>query len=121
MQVLNLFEDYKGNCLRLCLADLREAIQQPRDTGFFLYRAIESLMQSFRTDDHKKSKERAWQSLRAELSVSEDNIRRLEQAAKSPRHGETRYISSTERGELFEIAWDIANRYIQYASSGYQK
>lgn len=82
-KVFDLFQDSKGNCLRLCLADLREAIREPRDMGFFIYRAIEALMQSFRTDDSKKGKQKAWESLRSELSVSEDSIRQLEKVANS--------------------------------------
>jgi ribonucleotide reductase beta subunit family protein with ferritin-like domain len=121
VKVINLFQDDKGNYLRLCLADLREAIREARDTGFFLYRAIESLMQSFRTEDDTKGKEKAWQSLRSELSVSEDIVRRLEKVAKSFRHGETRYMSDAEKSELFTITWDIVDRYIKYACNGYQK
>jgi hypothetical protein len=121
VKVMNLFQDNRGNYLRLCLADLREAIREPRDTGFFIYRAIEALMQSFRTDDSRKPKERAWQSLRSELSVSEEDIRSLEKVATSFRHGDTRYIGDAEKCELFTIAWNIVDKYIQYACNGYQK
>jgi len=120
-KVINLFQDNRGNYLRLCLADLREAIREPRDTGFFIYRAIETLMQSFRTDDSKKTKERAWQSLRSELSVSEEDVRNLGKVATSFRHGDTRYIGDAEKCELFTIAWNIVDKYIQYACNGYQK
>lgn len=120
-KVINLFKDTRGNYLRLCLADLRKAIREPRDMGFFIYRAIEALMQSFRTDDSKKGKQKAWESLRSELSVSEDSVRRLEKVANSFRHGETRYISDAEKCELFTVAWDIVGKYIEYACNGYQK
>ncbi|MBE9006276.1 hypothetical protein IQ259_14725 [Fortiea sp. LEGE XX443] len=120
-KVFNLFQDSRGNYLRLCLADLREAIREPRDMGFFIYRAIEALMQSFRTDDSKRGKQQAWESLRSELSVSEDSIRQLEKVANSFRHGDTKYISDAEKGELFKIAWDIVDKYIKFACNGYQK
>ncbi len=121
-KVLTLFHDSRrSNYLRLCLADLREAIREHRDTGFFLYRAIEALMQSFRTDDSKKGKQKAWESLRSELSITEDNIRQLEKVADCFRHGDTRYVSGTERCELFLIAWNIVDKYIKYACNEYQK
>lgn len=120
-KVINLFQDSRGNCLRLCLADLREAIREPRDTGFFLYRAVETLMQSFRTDSTGAGKRRAWESLRSELLISEDKVRRLEEVASSFRHGETRYMSDSEKAELFPIAWEIVGEYIKYACNGYQK
>ncbi len=73
------------------------------------------------TDDSRKPKERAWQSLRSELSVSEEDIRSLEKVATSFRHGDTRYIGDAEKCELFTIAWNIVDKYIQYACNGYQK
>jgi hypothetical protein len=120
-KVMNLFQDNRGNYLRLCLADLREAIREPRDVGFFIYRAIESLMQSFRTDDSTEGKRKGWESLRSELSVAQDNTRKLEKVANSFRHGETRYMSDAEKCDLFIIAWDIVGKYIEYACNGYQK
>jgi hypothetical protein len=117
-KMLCLFGDARGNYLRLCLADLREAIREPRDTGFFIYRAIESLMQSFRTSDN--TKEKAWQSLRSKLSISEASLRELQDVAGSFRHGETKYISNSEKCKLFTVAWDIVGKYIEYACNGYE-
>lgn len=43
--IVSIFVDRKGQYLQRCLADLREAIRAPKDTGFFCYRGIESLRQ----------------------------------------------------------------------------
>lgn len=119
-KIFCLFGDARGNYLRLCLADLREAIREPRDTGFFIYRSTESLMQSFRTGNSKQDKEKAWQSLRLALSVSEDSIGYLQEVGVPFRHGETKYMSDSEKCRLFTVAWDIVGKYIEYACNGYK-
>ncbi|MEO6697704.1 MAG: hypothetical protein ABIN45_06870 [Gammaproteobacteria bacterium] len=62
--IMNLFGDARGEYLQRCLSDLREAIRAPKDTGFFCYRAIESLRQFFRhenraTDDNSEGAQEA--------------------------------------------------------------
>jgi len=68
--VLGAFADMRGEYLRRSLADLREAVREPRDTGLFLYRGIESLMQHFRTFVPNGDKRAAWSILRFELDVA---------------------------------------------------
>lgn len=118
-EILGAFTDARGEFLRRCLADLREAIREPRDTGLFLYRGIESLLQCFRSLVPNGDKSAAWLILRFELDVDESVTRILEHAAKAPRHGESRHTSSEERAQLFRSAWQIVEKYVAYARDGY--
>lgn len=72
--IFHLFNKEESDFLRRCLADLREAMKTPKDTGEFCYRAIETLRKFFakqnKLDDNKRDEcSKAWQVLRNQLQV----------------------------------------------------
>lgn len=74
--ILGLLNKYKERAiyLRICLGDFREAIRTPKDTGFFCYRAIESLRQFFFVEKNCKDERDSWETLRNELKIDRDKI-----------------------------------------------
>jgi hypothetical protein len=120
--ILRLFADSRGAYLQRCLADLREAIRAPKDTGFFCYRAIESLRQFFvheKTANDDKSS--SWEMLRSELGVDRSEIEFVKTFASPVRHGDSGVISDEQRADTFRIAWAIVNKFINYGNAGYKK
>lgn len=109
-----LFTTEEYDSLRRCLADLRHAIREPHDTSFFLYRAIESLMQHFRTDE-KMANEAAWEALRAALDVPKEITWELFEASKPGRHGApAAFHSDSQRAQVLKDAWFITEQFIRY-------
>ena len=77
-EIIPLFSTEKGDYLRLSLSDLREAIRNPKDSGFFCYRSIECLRQYF--VDHKvtnniEKDKKSWIIFRDELNIDYPKIR----------------------------------------------
>jgi len=112
-EIMQLFAVAEGDFLRRCFADLRRAINNPVDTGFFCYRAIESLKLSFCKKECCDEKA-GWLKLRNSLKVKRANIDKIKKFADPVRHGDVIRISDNERGEIFTITWDIVDRYIDY-------
>ena len=100
--------------IQLALADLREAIRSPGDTGFFSYRAIETLMQTFKDDGDDAKK--GWSQMRAALNLDEQWLKYVRRHATDRRHGKGRSISWEERRETMSRAWLVMDRYLEYLS-----
>jgi hypothetical protein len=118
-EVMRLFDDPRGAYLQRCFGDLREAIRSPRDTGFFCYRAIESLRQSFVVEAGAKDDKASWETLRSTLSVGRAEIDYIKGFADAPRHGAARGISDAERASIFRKTWLIVHSFIDFALAGY--
>jgi hypothetical protein len=112
---MRLFADTKGAYLQRCLADLREAIRSPRDTGFFCYRAVESLRQFFVAEAGASSDRASWELMRSTLKVERSAFDYIKSFADVPRHGGSKGISDGERADVF-----LVNAYIDYALGGYR-
>jgi hypothetical protein len=99
----------RNGYLRSALSDLNSAIRFPNDTGFYCYRAIETLMQEFKQagDDNKA----AWPKFRAALLVTQTWIKPLTDKSISNRHGEMTGLSGNERVSLMKQAWTLVYRY----------
>lgn len=118
----------KENCeyLRLALSDLREAIRNPKDSGFFCYRSIECLRQYFvykNNLDNKNNRDRikSWEILGKELDIDNNEIKSvIKPYADLARHGVRVYLSTTERQKIFDLTWKIIDNYVVYASNGYK-
>lgn len=111
--VLN--EPTRGEVLRICLANLREAIRVPSDTGFFCYRGVEALLQYYIQHRTAADKSRAWEMLQRQLSIKEETTRLLSEYAKPARHDEFVRISDEERAECFVSAWSVVGQVIKSA------
>jgi hypothetical protein len=100
--------------LRSALSDLNEAIRSPNDTGFYCYRAIETLMQEFKQqgEDNKA----AWPRFRDALRVSKEWIKPLTDTSIGNRHGELKSLSGQERVFLMTRAWTLVYRFVRLKS-----
>jgi len=120
-KIFSLFGDHKGDYLRRCLGDIREAIRLPKDTGFFCYRAIETIRQFFVHEKGFTSDKESWEQLRELLKIERTFIEYIKQFADSIRHGDVKYISAEQRSKVLTDTWDIVDRFIAYASNGYNE
>jgi hypothetical protein len=118
--VMDVFRDPRGWRLKRCLADLREAIRVPQDTGFFCYRGIESLRQFFKQEKETKDDKQSWEILRTELGVDRSDLDEIKKWADPLRHGDSVAISDAMRASVFRRTWSIVNKFIKYANAGYK-
>ena len=98
------------------LANLRESMRIPSDTGFFCYRAIENVMQGFREESENKKK--AWEHMRESLNLSREWLEFVKGHADGPRHGFYEGMSWDDRQESMKRAWKILDRYFEYLKTG---
>lgn len=119
--IMSLFKDAKGGYLQHCLADLREAIRIPKDTGFFCYRAIEVLKVYFLHEKGAADDKSSWEMLRSELNVERVDIDAIKTIADPARHGDSSTITDEQRAKTFVLTWAIVNKFIKYANAGYKK
>lgn len=104
--------------LQRSLADLREAIRKPHDTGFFCYRAVESLRQAFVEPKDGDNTKRSWERISSALQIDRSWITLLEQFGKPQRHGETPYMSGDDRIQALKRARTVVGRYVEYTRRG---
>lgn len=102
----------KSQHLHRALADLREAIKSPVDTGFFCYRAVESIRQNFKREEEDDAK--SWESLRKSLLIDRSWIDKIKKFADTARHGDTPYISGKDRILIMQHAWKVIDRFCLY-------
>lgn len=119
--IMSLFTEQRGSYLRRCFADLREAIRVPKDTGFFCYRAIETLKSFFHREAGVADDRTAWELLRSELNVNRPDIEAIKQFADPVRHGGIVAIRDDQRAYIVSLTWRIVNKFILYAKAGYRK
>lgn len=84
------------------------------DTGFYCYRAIESLRHhcaavNSLTDE---SKTKQWERFREVAGCDEQILREIKAAADPLRHGQIVGSTSADRERLFTITWDIVDSYL---------
>jgi hypothetical protein len=107
----------EGVLLNRCFNDLVMAMKNSDDTGFYCYRAIESLRQhciiKFQLTPENKSMQ--WKKLREIAQCDEETIRSIKESADPVRHGDVMSITSEDRKTLFLKTWDIVDRYIENA------
>lgn len=75
--------------VRHALADVQRAIEFFDDTGFYCYRAMESLRSLFLVDesDRGRGRARSWDGLREFLSIDRADLDFIKQFADERRHG----------------------------------
>ncbi|PKL57789.1 MAG: hypothetical protein CVV34_05690 [Methanomicrobiales archaeon HGW-Methanomicrobiales-5] len=120
-EIISLFDSEKADYIRRCLSDLREAVRVPKDTGFFCYRALETLRKFFIKENELKSDKESWEFLRSELEVDRSTTDFVKQFADPVRHGETKYITGYERDQILKNTWEIVDKFLVYAKNGYKK
>jgi hypothetical protein len=106
----------KAPAAHAALADFRSAIRVPLQTGFFCYRAIESMMQSVKIDGEKDAV--SWDRLRTDLNVSRAAIDRIKAHADWARHGGLGELTDADRVMLLTTARSAIGRYLDYLVGG---
>lgn len=114
--ILAVMSKKEGYFLRHALADIREAMKSPKDTGFFCYRAIESLKNyCAKRNEVQPEKEKAWQYFRKKYAISKEQIMGIKDFADPIRHGnyiESRPIADKDRAKIFKNTYDIIDAFI---------
>lgn len=94
----------------------------PEDTGFFCFRAVESIKQSFKGEENsgksKQEDKQAWGKLRNALNLHRSWIDVFNQDAGKQRHGGTVFMSGEVRISLMEHAWKVVDRFCVYLHRG---
>ena len=96
------------------IADLREAIRMPWDTGFFAYRAIEQIRQMFHKPEDGKNDRKSWERLRKSLGIERDLIEDIKKFSDPQRHGAAKGMSWEERLSVIGSAWKIVDKFTVY-------
>ncbi|MCS6283967.1 MAG: hypothetical protein H8K08_00955 [Nitrospira sp.] len=103
-----------GLYFRRCLNDLNLAIKHPDDTGFYCYRALESLKQSFGAVSGEKDDRKQWKAMADALGGKEEDTKLIRDYAFPARHGVPSPITDEERRKIFLCTWNIVERFIDY-------
>jgi hypothetical protein len=108
-----------GILLHRCFNDLVMAMKNPTDTGFYCYRAIESLRHHCREkyEIDRENRIEQWKKFRECTHCDEATILYIKNSADPLRHGEVTHVTSSGRVELFKKTWDIVDNYLQHLSS----
>ena len=88
-------------------------MKSPNDTGFFCYRAIESLKQGF-AGRMSLEPDKAWEAFRSAYDIDKNDIMLVKGFADAARHGNARdaSISDSDRAKVFTTTWKVINKYI---------
>ncbi len=104
-----------GKFINRCLNDLVSAMKDADDTGFYCYRAIESLRHHC-SNSHNISKEKKsvqWDKFRKISKTSLEDINKIKISANSLRHGEPVHIASDQRAVILLDTWAIVDNYLK--------
>jgi hypothetical protein len=104
--------------LRRALADLRQAIRSPSDTGFYCYRAVESLRHAFVRETDKDDTEPSWIALKQALNYDRSFIEKIEFYGGNQRHGKEMWMPWIDREICLRNAWEIVDRFCIYLKTG---
>lgn len=97
-----------------CFGDLVSAMKHPDDTGFYCYRAIESLRHhcASMNDLREAPKARQWQKFREVSGIDEEFILKIKRSADPLRHGDFNRSTAINSDELFKSTWAIIDAYL---------
>jgi len=100
----------ESQVVRTCLSDLRRASLNLQDAGMLCYRAVESVMQTYKESDSDSSKE-AWPRMRGALRFEKTYVDPLVSHSISNRHGTPLIITTEEGRNLLTRALTIIGRF----------
>jgi hypothetical protein len=98
-----------------------EALKYPIDTGFFCYRALEALRQTFIADgvmDNDEIRLKSWKEMGKILKVELSYIELIKNNAGIFRHGKVKNINGADIQEMIDRTWKIIDRFLVYAHNG---
>lgn len=118
-EMCSLYDSPKGWYLQKALSDLRNAIKSAGDTGFFCYRAIESLASYFKDNANDDTTKKVWVKFKESTGVSREEIDIVKEYADISRHGFVARIPTEKRAELFTITCNIIDKFVDFGRKGY--
>ncbi len=106
-----------GVFLTRCFNDLVSAMKYADDTGFYCYRAIESLRHHSAAKNGLSScpKSKQWEKFREIADCEESLLISIKQVADPLRHGGVSGITSEERSMILIRTWNIVSSYLENA------
>jgi hypothetical protein len=107
--------DY-GLFIKRCLNDLIMAMKQPGDTGFYCFRAIETLKHYCKKRFNLEKEPDQWKKIAEISGYDKDYMQVVRNFAFPERHGEILPITSNDRQEIFLKTWDVIERFLENAS-----
>ncbi|MBN3797216.1 hypothetical protein [Burkholderia sp. Ac-20392] len=104
-----------GIFLSRCFADLVSSMKHADDTGFYCYRAIESLRHHCAALHGltNAGKAKQWDKFREISGSTEETLRSIKLAADPLRHGEASGGSAQDRTKLLTDTWDVVDSYLK--------
>jgi hypothetical protein len=104
-----------GAYIQRCMNDLLLAMQQPEDTAFFCYRAIESLKNHAvkSLPDTPQNPARQWDSFRGAADCTREEIDSIKRHADHQRHAADLLTTQEDRALLLSQTWKIVESYIK--------
>jgi hypothetical protein len=104
-----------GLFLHRCFSDLTSAMKHADDTGFYCYRAIESLRHHCAAvhDLRSKDKSEQWKVFREQAECSEKTLLAIKNAADPLRHGEMTLTTGVDRAWVLTTTWGVVDSYIE--------
>jgi hypothetical protein len=107
-----------GMLLKRCFTDLVAAMKHADDTGFYCYRAIESLRHHCAHEHGLASatKDIQWQKLRDVSGVNKQIIMGIKDSADPVRHGDVSFITGESRVALLTDTWNVVDSYLKNMS-----
>jgi hypothetical protein len=108
-----------GVFIQRCFGDLISALKFADDTGFYCYRAIESLRHHCAAvhDLTKASKQTQWHKFREIAECEEGCLRSIKESADPLRHADVFGSISDDRVRLLKETWAIVDRYLERVRS----
>jgi hypothetical protein len=103
-----------GVFMNRCFADLASSMKHADDTGFYCYRAVESLRHHCAAIHGltEANKAKQWDKFREISGCTEETLRQIKLAADPLRHGEAFDCSGEDRAKLFTSTWDVVDGYL---------
>lgn len=105
-----------GMFIDRCLNDLVSSMKYADDTGFYCYRAIESLRLHCASVHGLKEEKKSiqWSKFREISNLSADTIYEIKTTAQEVRHGGVVGVTGEERAEILKKTWDIISAYLKH-------
>jgi hypothetical protein len=115
-----LYSREEGRYLQRALRDLISAMEEPFDTEFYCYRAMEALMlhHNFIVGTINSNPAAKWTAFRDFSGIEESGLRRLQRISEELRHGNfpSEDRDAAFRFESLKFAWDSVSAYLSACS-----
>ena len=115
LELRNKTTGESGVLISRCLNDLISSMRHADDTGFYCYRAIESLRHHCAAIHglSEADKKQQWKKFNEISGCDQNAILPIKEAADPLRHGEASKMTSEQRANLFKLTWDVVDAYFE--------